>query len=243
MSYCVVHGRAKEATFHPWASPIGMERQVNQPCINVSALRWIPVTHCKDPSERRGLYWYYAAIGCSDMFVDIGPKTLIARNRCHAAALLSDTKLWWTRIKFTSDWLSRASRSVPTVYNSTFAAEYIYKDCVRGVFNCNDQNFARIRSKYIAYHRCYISGHDKLSDYIAARMRHYNYSSVQLIQQPEGDRWRMNHEILFLSRPSLRISNEEKCELTQNRGCTSCKNALLIQNITMWRSNSQRFKK
>ena len=52
--------------------------------------RYAPVTHCADGYEQKyGHWWFYAAVGCSDMLADLGEKRLVARNRCHAAHLLS----------------------------------------------------------------------------------------------------------------------------------------------------------
>lgn len=241
MSYCVRHGDTHLPTFHPWASPFGMERHKSQMCMDLesaSKRRWIPVTHCNDGYEKRGFYWYYAAIGCSDMYADLGPKTLVARNRCHAAALLSKTTRWWTNVTPKKNWLNRALRSVPLEYKNN-ASDFLFEDCSRGVFKCVN-NVTTIRSGFIAYYRCYISGHDMLSHYIAKQMRTFNYTSVQLLQQPEGDRWNMNHEILFLNKPPLRTGNGENCVQTKNRGCQSCKNAHFIDNITKWRRSVPR---
>ena len=233
MSHCVRHGDATNPTFHPWASPIGMERHRNPSCYQYDPnTRSIPVTHCSDGYERRGFYWYYSAIGCSDMYADLGPKTLVSKNRCHAAALLSGKVQWWKDIPMKKNFLDRALRSVPNVSDPL---KYLFADCVRGVFQCNKKNVTMIRSYSIARHRCYISGHDLMSKYIAQKMRLQNYSSVQFLEQPEGDIWNMNHEILFLKEPRHFTKNGEECVRAKNKGCQSCKNAYLIQNITKWR--------
>ena len=242
MTHCVVHGTAKVSTFHPWASPVGMERPVSQSCPARLYKEWIPATHCHDGYERRGFHWYYAAVGCSDMLVHLGHRTLIARNRCHAAALLSDTPAWWTRINYRPGWLERALRTVPKHYNATEALEYLFTDCVRGVWECVGGR-TRIRSKYLAYHRCYLSGSDTMSAYIAERMRVHNYSSLQLLEQPEASRWNMNHEIFFLRAPVRRARRGTSCMSTTNLWkCLSCTNAPLIQNLTRWRSTVPRVK-
>ena len=46
---------------------------------------WLPVTHMRDAGQS-GLWMYYAR-GCSDLMWNVG-RTMVARNRCHAALLL-----------------------------------------------------------------------------------------------------------------------------------------------------------
>lgn len=242
MSFCVVHGELKKPTFHPWASPIGMERPKKQFCTDpkLADMKWIPVTHCADGFEKKGYYWYYSAFGCSDMFANLGPKTLIARNRCHAASLLSTDNKWWD-IMTKNNFLNRALRSVPSSISDK--SSYLREECIKGVFECKNNSLI-VPSIYNAYYRCYLSGHDRLSYYIKSRMLYYNYSSVQLTYQPEGGgKWNPNHEILFLNDPPLLTANKEKCVKVINKaGCTSCKNGRVIENITKWRKNVLRVK-
>jgi hypothetical protein len=177
------------------------------------------------------------------MYADLGPKTLVARNRCHAAALLSETNKWWKNINIDTNTtlFRRARRSVPATYNISASLDYLFEDCIRGVFECRN-NITTIRSRFVAYHRCYLSGTDMLSDYIKQQMKYHNYTSLQLVQQPQGDRWYLNHELLFLNTPTLHTRNKERCIQTINRGCKSCKNAPFIENITKWRSPQPRHK-
>eukprot|EP00966_Prymnesium_polylepis_P265015 6122720-Prymnesium_polylepis.1 len=95
---CFVHGSEPTASFHPFRSPLGMERSIEPPCSSSSApsldaeQQRLPVAHCmrgEEDNRDRGFFWFYVARGCSDVVADLG-RHVVARNRCHAAELLSD---------------------------------------------------------------------------------------------------------------------------------------------------------
>ena len=152
---CLPHGSANVPTHHPWLAPMGMER----PEIPLKGESWVapcgralgryaPVTHCADGYEQKyGHWWFYAAVGCSDMLADLGEKRLVARNRCHAAHLLSDYQgewMAWYQREMGSRWVHRAKGSwhLPNFFeratthepNLTRALEM----CVDGVFECDE---------------------------------------------------------------------------------------------------------
>lgn len=239
MSYCLIHGTQQVSTFHPWASPIGMERPRNIKCfdpVHFQSNSLVSVTHCRDKYEKSGFFWFYAALGCSDMKVNIG-NTLITRNRCHAAHILSDYPMeWmeWYMLHAPTSFFKRAQKKFKHV-------THILEFCINGVFECKN-NITVIPSIRNAYSQCYVSGNDILSKFIIRKMITKNVTSVQFYAQPEGDRWNINHEILFAKMPSLYLNNTI-CRTSYMNNCLYCKgNHSNIKNITSWRSKMPRKK-
>jgi len=82
----------ESTTYSPFLFPAGATHRnpIRAPCEMPGELgvtgAWLPVVHQLDIGTT-GLWMYYAR-GCSDMLWNVG-RTLIARNRCHAAMLLA----------------------------------------------------------------------------------------------------------------------------------------------------------
>ena len=89
----------KNETWRGFTMPIGTDWLVNTSCAPNEELghshKLLPVTHVRDAysySVSRGMgIWYYYARGCSDLYWNTG-RTLLARNRIHAA-LLAEARL------------------------------------------------------------------------------------------------------------------------------------------------------
>ena len=82
----------KNETWRGFAMPIGVDWLVNVKCAANEELghshAMLPVTHVRDAHTALGAgIWYYYARGCSDLHWNAG-RTLLARNRVHAALLL-----------------------------------------------------------------------------------------------------------------------------------------------------------
>lgn len=135
------------------------------------------------------------------MLVETG-RTLIARNRCHAAQLLSeddDAEEWirWYEARARRGFFDKAVR----MRNETCATCYrealrrVLLSCVAGIFTCK-RGQRVIRSLSMARSETFLSGSDVLTRFLLLKMATRNLTSVQLVEQPEGDRWDANHEIL-----------------------------------------------
>jgi len=94
-SRCLPNLQACPKDSHYWAFrlPQGLAMLRKQPCEPSPELgrdgAFLPVTHVggphRGPTDSGGLWFYYAR-GCSDLLWDMG-RTLVARNRVHAAVL------------------------------------------------------------------------------------------------------------------------------------------------------------